>query len=65
MNQEWMKNKIRGNDGCYYYCCKYNNCRKPRVIHKPGDINYNSSIYSDYCIQHYKKMDMMNTIIID
>ncbi len=61
----WMRNKIYNGKGCYKYKCKHINCDKPRKIHDVNDINYNVSIYSDYCNYHYIKMQMAITIIID
>lgn len=65
MDKQWMKNKVSLGNGYYYYCCKHDNCKKPRVMHKPNDLNYNTSIYSDYCNYHYKTMSMINTLIIN
>ncbi len=65
MDNKWMNNKIYMGSGTYKYKCKYPNCSKPRIIHKPTDYNYDVSIYSDYCSYHYKTMNMNNTIIID
>jgi hypothetical protein len=65
MHNLWLSNKIYIGNGFYKYKCKHINCSKPRVIHKPDDINYNVSIYSDYCIFHYKQNEMKNTIIIN
>ena len=60
-----MNNKIYKGNGCYEYKCTHNNCNKPRIMHKPDDINYNTSIYSIYCSEHYKTNNMKNTLIID
>jgi len=65
MHSAWVSNKIYIGNGFYKYKCKHINCSKQRVIHNPNDINYNFSIYSDYCNFHYKKMNMANTLIID
>ena len=65
MENPWTKNKIYIGNGIFKYKCTYINCSKPRIIHKPNDINYNVSIYSDYCTYHYKTESMKNTIIID
>ncbi len=66
MDNPWMKNKIhyRETNGFYQYKCKEGNCCNPRILHKKDDINYNVSIYSDYCKYHYKKNEMHRTIII-
>ncbi len=65
MDNPWMKNKIYNGNGCYKYKCKEFNCCKPRILHDTNDINYNFSIYSDYCNYHYKKNEMHRTIIIE
>ena len=64
-SEAWKNNKKSIGNGSYKYKCKNINCSEPRIIHKPDDINYNRSIYSDYCNYHYKSMNMKNTIIID
>ena len=65
MHSSWATNKIYIGNGSYKYKCKYSNCSKSRIIHKPDDINYNVSIYSDYCNYHYKTENMKNTLIIN
>ncbi len=58
-----MNNKYYIGNGTFKYKCTFTNCTNPRIMHKPDDINYNTSIYSIYCSHHYKKMNMKNTII--
>jgi hypothetical protein len=65
MHYPWTANKIYIGNGSYKYKCKHINCSKSRIIHKPDDINYNVSIYSDYCNYHYKIENMKNTLIIN
>ena len=65
MDNPWSSNKIYIGNGSFKYKCMHNNCSEPRIIHKPTDINYNVSIYSNYCNYHYKMMNMENTMIID
>ncbi len=45
------------------YKCKHEKCCEPLIIHQPDDINYNLSIYSNYCANHYKINNMKNTLI--
>ncbi len=65
MDNHWIANKINIGNGSYKYKCKDSECCKPRKLHEIDDINYNKSIYSDYCQYHYKVLNMKNTIIID
>ncbi len=64
MENIWETNKVKCSNGTYKYKCMYTNCSKPRIMHKSDDINYNTSIYSEYCAFHYKKLDMKNILII-
>ena len=60
-----MKNKIYNGNGFYSYKCTHEKCCEPRIMHQPDDINYNVSIYSNFCAYHYKVNNMKNTLIID
>jgi hypothetical protein len=52
-SNKWMANKIKLGDGVYAYKCAHNNCPNSRMMHMIHHIEYNSSIYSKYCINHY------------
>lgn len=54
MEKQWLKNKISLGEGNYAYKCIKDNCTFTRVMHKPTDPEYNSSIYSKFCYYHYK-----------
>ena len=65
MENQWESNKIKITCGVYRYKCTHLNCYKPRMMHEPDDINYNTSIYSIYCCHHYKMMNMKDILIIN
>jgi hypothetical protein len=64
INKEWLQNKVYFGQGCYAYKCSNNDCKSTRMMYRPTDPEYNSSIYSKYCSYHYKKMGSINNPII-
>ncbi len=53
MDKQWMNNKMYIGGGFYKYKCSFDNCSYSRMMHKPSDPEYNTSIYSKYCGYHY------------
>ncbi len=56
MENKWLSNKIYMGDGIYKYKCSHNECPNTRMMHRPTDPEYNSSIYSKYCNYHYNNL---------
>ncbi len=56
MDKQWMNNKMYIGGGFYKYKCVIDKCIYFRMLHKPGDPEYNTSIYSKYCCYHYKNI---------
>jgi hypothetical protein len=55
----WLKNKKRyrrqdGSKSSYYYTCKKEGCKEPRVLNEKTDPEYEISIRSQYCKLHHK-----------
>jgi len=53
-SERWMANKSRninknGNKGSYYYTCKTEGCKNPRVLNKKNDPDYKFNIYNKFC----------------
>ena len=53
-SKKWLANKIKLGDGGYAYKCSHTNCPNSRMMHQQHHIEYNSSIYSKYCSNHYE-----------
>ena len=56
MENKWLVNKIYLGGGYYKYKCMHNDCKFTRMMHKPNDPEYNTSIYSKYCVYHYNNI---------